>query len=61
MAYTVFAQQDQVSIATTVPTAVDALKLAQRFAQEGGEEHILVSDETGWVLTLDELEEMVRH
>lgn len=61
MAYTVFTQEDQVQIATTVPTALDALRLAQHYAASGDDHSILISAETGWILTLDELEEMVKH
>jgi indole-3-glycerol phosphate synthase len=60
MSYTVIAEVDQGPVATVAPTVFDALALARRYAREG-DEGVTISTDTGWFLTLDELEELAKN
>lgn len=59
MAYTVFVQEDQLSIATAAANIRDALKLARRYEREA--EEVLISSEDGQLMTIDELEALVKN
>jgi hypothetical protein len=42
-----------------VPTAVDALALARRLEKSGDREPVIAAED-GWLLTIDELEELAK-
>lgn len=59
MSYTVYDTSASTSSATVVSTVTDALALARSVEREGGREPIIAGGD-GWILTLDELEELAK-
>lgn len=59
MSYTVFIQENEAPVATTASNVLDALKLVRRYERES--ENIIISAQNGWVLTVDELEELAKN
>lgn len=59
MAYTVIASADQGPVATVAPSVVEALLLARDVTRSSGSD-ITIAAENGWILTLEELEELAK-
>lgn len=59
MAFTVIARTDPGPQGVVVPTVIDALALARRLEETGDPEPIIAA-ENGWMLTIDELEELAK-
>jgi hypothetical protein len=59
MSFTVIARAEPGPQGIVVPTVVDALALARRLEETAGEEPIIAAED-GWMLTLDELEELAK-
>jgi hypothetical protein len=59
MTFTVISEGTAGPSATVVESVLDALNLARHQAR-GAEDQITIATDNGWILTLDELEEMVR-
>ncbi|HVI28480.1 hypothetical protein [Hansschlegelia sp.] len=60
MSYTVISQAEPSPVATVVPTVIEALSLARELAKQA-EDRITIATDSGWMLSLDELEELVKN
>lgn len=58
MSYTVIAAADSGPVATVASSVLDALKLVQDLERTG--EPITIASDTGWILTVEELEELAK-
>lgn len=58
MSYTVISEGTDAPLATVVENVLEALNLAHDEARKGKE--IAVTTDSGWFLTLDQLEELVK-
>lgn len=58
MAYTVIASAESGSVATVASTVLDALRLVHDLEKEG--EQVTIASDTGWILTVDELEALAK-
>ena len=59
LSYTVISEGVGAPSATVVDSVLDALKLAKFEARKSSGE-VTIAAENGWILTLDELEDLVR-
>jgi hypothetical protein len=59
MSYTVIGQGSAEARGVVVPTVIDALSLARTLGSEDEREPIIFAD-NGWMLTMDELEELAK-
>lgn len=58
MSYTVIAAAESGPVATVAPSVLDALKLVRDLGREG--EQITIASDTGWILTVEELEALAK-
>lgn len=58
MSYTIISEGPHAPSATVVDSVLDALKLARHEVEKTGQDVVIAAD-NGWILTLDELENMV--
>ena len=58
MSYTVIASAENGPTATVAPSVIDALLLARGLGTDDA--NITIATDTGWILTLDELEELAK-
>lgn len=59
MSYTVFDTSSPNASATVVPNVLDALALVRKLCRDGRDEPIVAASD-GWILSADELEDLVR-
>ncbi|GLK69846.1 hypothetical protein GCM10008179_34840 [Hansschlegelia plantiphila] len=57
VSYTVISQADRGPVATVVPGVIDALALAR---QRESDAQITIAAADGWILTIEELEELAK-
>lgn len=58
MSYTVIAAADSGPVATVTPSVLDALRLVQTLGKTG--EQVTIASDTGWILTVEELEALAK-
>ena len=58
MAYTVIAAAENGPVATVAASVTDALRLVHDF--ERSADQITIASDNGWILTIDELEELAK-